>query len=203
MRRLLALASFFGILSFPGCRWKSQDPEAFIREYRSSLEVSTIRGDYRFTTFFASPEYLAAIRNRNGQDTMQGKEKSRAADSNPAYYMSLSIRAAHPMPGSEISQDLLNSTVLSGRAEFSQRLRQLETGLQSRCYLELPDGTRIFPSVYYFDRNWGLRDSDDFLFVFPKIWNGKSVPISYAKFVVGEFGLSLGNIVHEIKVPRA
>jgi hypothetical protein len=199
-RSLAGLAVMLPILQ--GCGGKPWDAEGSLRRYQSETQTVTERNGYSVSTFICTPEYMAISKLRSSPGI-----SARQVDSVAGMYAStlfISLELA-PVEGEEPTQtgssDALNAALAKGQSAFVRRLETFRSGMGRICYLELPTGEKVFPVNSMLDRGWGIRKDTRFLFAFPKEWNGKKIPILASHFVMGDIGMTLGTIRHQIKKP--
>ncbi len=195
------LVGSLSLTFFQGCMDTVYKPEAFLSEYQKRFATVSEQGGYRFVTFFAIPDFLAAKRFRSQEKIPVEKYLDLKGTLSNSLYVSLSLGPDSKAVAGGSDGNLLNVEAVKGRGAFSDRLNLFQNGMAAYCFLRLSSGENIPVSTYSFDRGWASQSPVSFLFVFPKIWNGKSVSLDGAKFVVKEFGLNIGNLEQPLKAP--
>lgn len=174
----------------------------FLKAYREKMEVVSVRGGYKVGSYYATSDYLACRSLSWKAERVQGEVDSLKSKFGSAYYFCVSISPSQDQASDPSGHDILNSEIVKGQSSFAARLNELQNGMGSHCYLLLPNGDKVFPTTYYYDRNWGVGDGANFLFAFPKTVNGNPISLFSSRIVIAEFGLSLGNICQPILKPK-
>ena len=191
----------FTALLLSGCRLEIRDPQTFLTAYRKAAETASTAGNYTMSSMLATPEYLAGARFRGESAPSKAVFDSLRQLYQGSLYLAFSVAPLSEGASPGAHTDVVGEELSKGRSAFAEGLNMMQNGLSQLCYLELSDGSKVFPSTYSFDRGWGLRKDVNFLFAFPKTWNGKAVDPAKARFVIQDFGLNIGNIRHAIKSP--
>lgn len=184
-----------------GCRSEIRDTDAYLKAYREASKTVTTLGEYSLTSMLATPEYLAGARLRDHSKGDQAAFDSLRLIYQGSLFVAFSIISVSKGESPGTHTDVVGAELANGRNAFAEKLNQMQNGMQTLCYLELRDGSKVHPSTYSFDRGWGLRNDVNFLFAFPKVWNGKDIDPSGVRFVIQDFGLNLGNVRHALKTP--